>query len=488
MSRALRLSRAGLVVFTCTATVGVLAAPAQAASTGVASVSGTKVLFSAGANKTNKVVITRSGRTVTIDDVVALKPGKGCKKVDKSKVRCTTGKTPTRVSVALGARNDSVVNKSGLSLSAGGGAGNDKIYGGPRADSLSGGDGNDQIWAGSGNDRLSGEQGSDGLHGGAGNDLLDGSYGNDRLYGDAGADAIDGGTGDDREYGGAGEDRFHQHPIPYVTSGADLVSGGSGVDFVSYQGRTRAITADLDGAKGDDGQAGEHDTLLADLEGIEGGGGDDRLTGHAGYDLLTGGPGNDILRGLGGNDYLDGGRGKDRLEGGDGNETLVGDGDSAGAVADVLLGNAGQDTVDYYGYTRPITVDLDGASGDDGQAGEHDTVGSDVEMVVGGQGSDRLTGNASANRLFGESGNDVLRGGAGNDLLSGDGGNDVLYGEAGDDWLDTGGGDSTESDHLDGGDDATAKGDDCWAGWADTTANCEYAELYWPAPVPGGIR
>ncbi|GIE87292.1 calcium-binding protein [Actinoplanes regularis] len=488
MSRSLWLSRAGLALLTSTAAVGVLAAPAQAATTGVASVSGTKVVFTAGSNKTNNVVITRSGRTITIDDVVAVKPGKGCKKVDTSKVRCTTGKTPTRVSVSLGAKNDSVVNKSDLPLSASGGDGNDKLYGGPRADSLTGGDGNDQIEAGAGNDHLYGELGADRLHGGAGDDSLDGSYGNDRLYGEAGQDAIDGGPGDDSEYGGAGEDRLHQYPIPYATSGADLVSGGSGVDFVYYQGRTRAITADLDGAKGDDGQAGEHDTLLADLEGLEGGDGNDRLTGHAGYDMLTGGPGNDTLRGLGGNDHLDGGYGQDRLEGGDGNDTLVGDYDSASAVADVLLGGAGQDTVDYFGYTRPITVDLDGVSRDDGQSGEHDTVGSDVEMVVGGQGSDHLTGNASANRLFGESGDDVLRGGAGNDLLSGDDGNDTLSGEAGDDWLDTGGGLSTETDHLDGGDNATEKGDNCYASEADVTANCEYSEQYWPGPVPGGIR
>ncbi|MFC7530223.1 calcium-binding protein [Actinoplanes sp. GCM10030250] len=132
------------------------------------------------------------------------------------------------------------------------------------------------------------------------------------------------------------------------------------------------------------GQAGEHDTLLADLEGIEGGDGSDRLTGQVGYDSLIGGPGNDTLRGLGGNDYLDGAYGQDRFEGGDGNDTL--------------------------------------------------------------------------------------------------------FGEAGDDWLDTGGSLSTETDHLDGGDNATVTGDNCYASAADVTANCEYAEQYWPGPVPGGIR
>jgi hypothetical protein len=64
-------------------------------------VSGTKVVVKAGSNQTNKVVITRSGRTVTVDDVVALKPGKGCRKIDKTKVRCTTARTPTGKAVPL---------------------------------------------------------------------------------------------------------------------------------------------------------------------------------------------------------------------------------------------------------------------------------------------------------------------------------------------------------------------------------------------------
>ncbi|MBB4766161.1 calcium-binding protein [Amorphoplanes digitatis] len=470
------------------ATVPVLVAPAQAATAGVASVvEGTKIQYKAGSKTTNKVVVTRSGNAVTIDDVVAVKPGKGCKKVDRTKVRCTTRKAPTRVRVYLGAKNDSVVNKADLPMTAAGGDGTDKITGGARADLLSGGTGKDQIWGGGGNDALDGGDGADRVHGGAGNDSLHGHYGNDFLYGDAGDDNISGDEDNDKEYGGTGSDHFFQNPIPYGKTGADRVSGGGGVDYVTYQGRSKAITADLDGATGDDGEAGEHDTLLADLEGVEGGNGNDRLTGHSGHDSLAGGPGNDTLRGLGGNDYLTGHQGQDRLEGGDGNDMLDGDYDSTDAAADVLLGGGGVDSVHYSQYTRPITVDLDGASRDDGQAGEHDTVGSDVEILEGGRGSDHLTGNAAANRIFGGSGNDVLRGGGGDDLLSGDDGADTLYGEAGDDWLDTGGGSYPESDHLDGGDNATETGDDCWVDAPDVATNCEYSQLYWPDPVPGGI-
>jgi Ca2+-binding RTX toxin-like protein len=97
-----------------------------------------------------------------------------------------------------------------------------------------------------------------------------------------------------------------------------------------------------------------------------------------------------------------------------------------------------------------------------------------------------LTSTAAVGVLAGPA--QLRGGGAGNDLLSGDDGDDTLSGEAGDDWLDTGGGLNTETDHLDGGDNATGKGDNCYASEADTTANCEYAEQYWPGSVPGGIR
>jgi Ca2+-binding RTX toxin-like protein len=449
MSRSRWLTRAGLALFTSTAAVGTLAAPAQAASTGVASVSGAKVVFKAGSNKTNKVVITRSGRTVTIDDAVALKPGKGCKKVDKTKVRCTTATNPARVTVSLGTRNDSVVNKSDLPISAYGGGGNDKLTGGPRNDLLDGGDGADRIWGLGGNDKLRGRYGNDALSGGVGDDILDG------------------GSGNDREYGGAGDDEFAQ-PLDPGKADADLLSGGPGRDLADYSGRRKAITADSDGVQGDDGAKGEHDTLTG-VERIWGGAGNDHLYGTPGADELQGGPGSNVISGGAGNDQLLGGSGNDRLTGGAGDDFLDGD-----TGADVLLGGSGTDTVTYADRSVPVTVDLDGAAGDDGQSGERDTVGSDVENLRGGWGNDRLTGNAAVNRIEGEWGDDTVHGGAGNDLIDGNKGHDHLYGDAGDDYLDSyyyfGGTDG--ADQLDGG---TGGGDNCVAYEADgdTAVNCE---------------
>jgi serralysin len=136
-----------------------------------------------------------------------------------------------------------------------------------------------------------------------------------------------------------------------------------------------------------------------------------------------------------------------------------------------MRGGAGHDSVSYEFATKPVTVDLDGASRDDGQAGEYDTVGADVEDVVGGSGADRITGNNAANGLFAGGGVDIVHGGGGNDTIDGGNGADWLYGDAGDDSLD-GFEDHPYADHLDGGVNA-ATGDECVAGVSDVKVNCE---------------
>ncbi|MEU4424263.1 calcium-binding protein [Actinoplanes sp. NPDC024001] len=377
----MRPTPVGLTLLAVVAMVGSGVSPAQAASTGTASVvEATTVQFKAAKGKQNRVVVTRSGKTVTIDDSVAVKAGKGCKKVkgDRTKVRCTPSKAPTRVRVYTYDRNDSVTNRSGLAISASGGTGSDQLFGGPLADRLTGGTGNDRISAGSGNDRLSGDDGTDYLYGGAGHD--------------------------------------------------QIIGGGSA----------------------------------------------DVLHGGADNDVLSGGYGNDKLSGDSGDDSLFGDHGSDRLAGDSGNDVLAGDSGQSTVSADVLLGGSGRDTADYRTYRKALTVDLDGASRDDGQAGERDTVGADVEDIRGGPGADRLTGNASGNRIVGLAGDDVIRGGAGNDRLEGDSGRDLLYGEEGEDMLDSGGhGDGPDT--LDGGPNATVAGDNCQVREpSDIQINCEY--------------
>ena len=126
---------------------------------------------------------------------------------------------------------------------------------------------------------------------------------------------------------------------------------------------------------------------------------------------------------------LAGGNGNDKLTGGNGDDTLRGE-----AGADTVKGGAGHDTADYSDRANPLTISMDDVAGD-GEAGENDNVGSDVEVLVGGSGPDVLTGNAADNTIYGNAGDDVLGGRAGADTLGGGDGNDTLSGGDGADVL-----------------------------------------------------
>jgi serralysin len=358
MSRSVWLTRVGVLLLT-TVGVGAIAGPAQAAGTGVASiVSSTKVQYKAAKGKQNRVVVTRSGRTVTIDDTVAVKAGKGCKKVkgDKTKVRCTTKKTPTRVRVYTYDRNDSITNRTGLAMTADGGTGNDRITGGPRADTLRGDRGKDTIFGLGGNDRIDGSYDNDHLYGGDGNDQIEDGFGNDVVHGGNGADYIFGGTGNDKYYGDGGDDVFEPFE-PYknqIYDDADVFAGGPGGDELIY-GYFRGITADADGVARDDGAKGEHDTIETDVEAIYGGFGNDHLYGTSRDDVLGGLGGNDVIYGYGGNDTLIGDAGSDKLYGGPGNDYL--DGRDFDTKNDKDLLDAGSDTTgDSCATTRSDTT------------------------------------------------------------------------------------------------------------------------------------
>jgi serralysin len=325
VSRSLWAARVGLTLLT-TISVGVLAAPAQAASAGIASVSGTRVLYSAARGAANKVVVTRSGKTVTIDDVVAVKPGSGCKKVDSSKVRCTTKKAPTRVVVATSDRNDSIVNKSDLAMTADGGLGNDQITGGPKADILRGDRGADTIRGLGGNDTIDASYDNDHVYAGDGNDKIEDGFGNDVVYGGNGDDVLTGHPGNDRFYGGPGDDQFRPfYPYKQETADADYFSGGPGTDYADYLAYDKGVTIDADGVKGDDGVKGEHDTLATDIEVLWGSLHDDHIYGTSRDDIIQGGGGNDVIYGYGGNDRLSGDDGLDKIYGGAGDDLLSGE-------------------------------------------------------------------------------------------------------------------------------------------------------------------
>jgi Ca2+-binding RTX toxin-like protein len=299
------------------------------------------------------------------------------------------------------------------------------------------------------------------LRGGPGPDLLAGGPGADVIEGFGGIDEINGFGGDDTLQGGADSDTFHANSS---ADGADEIDGGDGSDVVRYTLRANAVHVSLDG-QANDGQpasgflpgeqdnvrhtetvySGKGDDVLAGSQLVDylfGGDGDDIISGHAGADIVVGQAGSDSLLGGEGDDGVIGGGGSqnvgdlgDDISGGAGNDTLAGRlGDDllhADPGADDVSGGEGTDTVAYKGYTSPVTVDLDGVSYDDGIEGEGDSVGADVENLIGGTGNDRLAGNAAANLIRGGDGDDEIDGLAGPDALFGDAGGDTLRSQDG---------------------------------------------------------
>ncbi|HVI99661.1 MAG TPA: M10 family metallopeptidase [Sphingomonas sp.] len=191
---------------------------------------------------------------------------------------------------------------------------------------------------------------------------------------------------------------------------ANDLTGGAGIDTVSYRDSHSGVVASLSNDRGTGGDAaGDRYHGIEQLEGsnfadkLTGGNGSDTLIGLDGNDMLNGGNGNDALYGGGGDDRLDGSNGKDMLDGGAGNDTLIGGNDK-----DTLLGGDGNDVLD--GGNQEDT--LSGGAGNDTLRG-----GNQDDTLLGGDGNDMLDGG---------NGNDVLNGGAGADTLDGGNGRDVF--------------------------------------------------------------
>lgn len=234
--------------------------------------------------------------------------------------------------------------------------------------------------------------------------------------------------------GGAGNDTFLEGA---VKTPKEVLSGGSGVDSLSYASRTVALSVTLSAAAdANDGDGSsstaspaEADDIRDDIENITGGPQADTITGASstGDMVINGGAGNDALTGGGGNDTINGGDGVDTISGGDGDDTLNGDagndtfldGLTSGLGNDAFNGGLGSDTLSYAGRTADIIIVLDGTTpGGDALLSEADVAGTDVENLTGGAGNDTLTGNSSNNILLGGLGDDTLSGLAGKDTAS----------------------------------------------------------------------
>jgi Ca2+-binding RTX toxin-like protein len=255
--------------------------------------------------------------------------------------------------------NDVIVGRGGHDLIRSGG-GKDRICGSGGDDVLLAGSGKDLLDGGPGSDFLAAGPSRDKVLGGPGEfDILRGNQGNDTLLGEAGFDILLGEAGNDRLDGGEGifdrasfffsatpviadlntgiasgegsdtlagiedlEGSLHGDTLTgnaidnffFPLGGDDLVTGGDGLDLVSFFGAPVPVNANLAaGVATGDGT----DTLVTmeDLVGTEHLAGDD-LTGDANQNFLFGLEGNDRMYGMEGDDFLDGGSESDTLDGG----------------------------------------------------------------------------------------------------------------------------------------------------------------------------
>ena len=249
--------------------------------------------------------------------------------------------------------------------------------------------------------------------------------------------------------------------------GDDIVSGDATLPgpfpsrlFLNGQGGHDTLTG---GTAADELTGGDGDDDLL------GGNGADDLFGGAGADELDGESGDDELFGGGDADLLKGGPGADRLDGGGGADTEMGEsGDDVFDQGtdpngpDVLSGGGGFDLVAFDLRDGPLDVTV-GAGADDGEVGEGDDVGADVEGVLGGSGNDDIAGNDDDNVLRGGPGNDQIDGGEGDDVVDGDGGNDDLEGGDGEDMASFFGGPAVTANLGTGS--ATGEGTDTLSGF-----------------------
>ncbi len=341
---------------------------------------------------------------------------------------------------------------------------NDALTGDGNANELQGGSGNDTLLGGAGADTLNGGGGYDGISyefaSGpvtistvAGTviapDGTDTIISIERFRGSGFADTFTGGN-PSHIYRGLASD-----PNEYVEgmAGNDTINGGSSaIDRfagVSYAHSIAAVNVNLGTGTASDG-FGDTDTLT-DIDGVIGSDFNDTLTG--GSNSAQGNVANlfEQFEGGLGDDTIDGGSGGDRViysnasgsvtvrldlgtaTGADGSDTLISISQVRGsAFADVITGAADDNNLEGMGGNDTI----DGGTGFDAalytrsEAAINATfTGIGTATVLDGWGAvDTLT---NIDIVIGSDFNDTLTGGAGNDQFQGMGGNDTIDGGAG---------------------------------------------------------
>lgn len=302
-----------------------------------------------------------------------------------------------------------------------------------------------------------GSGGNDTIYGGKNADTITAANGNITLYARGGADFITLGNGQNNVDLGDGNSTL------ISGSGNDTIVGGDGNKNISAGNGNNSITLDI-GRVSVTGGSGD-DTLIAAGGGglinlsdgnnsITVGNGNYNVTTGAGNDIMILGDGNNTIVGGDGDNNITVGTGTNRITTGGGNDTLTGGaGDDyflPGLGNDSIVGGAGRNTIDYSTVTT-TGVDLSLVSGTaTSRTGTTiNTSLSGISDVLGSTQADSITGSTADNSIRGGNGNDTIRGNGGNDTLYGDAGDDsivggtgidLIYGGTGNDTIDGGGG------------------------------------------------
>jgi Ca2+-binding RTX toxin-like protein len=318
------------------------------------------------------------------------------------------------------------------------------------------------------------------LEGSAFNDTLIGNASDNTLRGGAGADAMDGGAGFDYasyytagvgvtaslinpgsntgdaagdtyvSIEGLGGSKFDDNLTGDAgdnwlvgREGADVLNGGAGADYASYEFATAGLTVSLANPSVNTGEAAG-DTYVS-IERISGSAFNDTLIGDAGANTLRGGLGADVLNGGAGADYasyagstmgitaslanstVNTGEAAgdtyisiESLSGSNFDDILIGD-----AFDNTFQGNLGADQIDggggfdyasYFNATTGVTASLANSASNTGEAAG-DTY-ANIEGLTGSAFADVLTGNGGDNWLLGGLGADQLDGGLGFDVAA----------------------------------------------------------------------
>ena len=193
------------------------------------------------------------------------------------------------------------------------------------------------------------------------------------------------------------------------------VCPGTGIETIIVQTGDRADAITLDAA-----------TIPGTIsETVDGGSGNDDVTGANTPGTVSGGAGNDNVRGRGtvnggaGDDLLTGSPLADNLRGGSGRDNLDG-----GFGADDIAGGGEADTLVYSGRVDGVNVTIGSGNFNDGgpqdQTGSRrDTVDGDVEVQLGTEHNDVLVGDSTPETLVGLGGDDVQVGNGGDDTVLG---------------------------------------------------------------------